>query len=128
MTLIGAIFFEVPAIVGYFSASSWVWWEKFVYLNLHTILGVVFFDGYSLLTFHKIGRNVILFRPRKLSYWPPLLYFLGGIPYVVYAVLATLDTYYQTEAVTMSLIGAILYLIGSIIMMVEIGVADDDDF
>jgi len=125
-TLVGALFFEVPAIVGYFYSPHWLWWEKFVYLNLHTILGVVFFDVYAILTFWKFGTGLGMFDFSNIAFYPPFFYFLGGFPFVVYAVLANLDVYYQTEAVTMSLIGSILYFVGSVVMMVEIGLEDED--
>jgi len=126
-TLIGTVFFEVPAIVGYYYSAEWTWTQKFFYLNLHTICGVVCFDVYCILTFQKIGGRLFVFEFSNLSFYPPFIYFLGGMPFIVYAVLATLDVYYQVAAVSMAVIGSVLYLVGSIIMMVEIALSDEEN-
>jgi hypothetical protein len=125
-TLVGTIFFEVPGIVAYFYSSQWTWAEKLLYLNLHTIVGVLFFDVYAVLTFWKFGGKLFIFDFGNISFYPPFFYLLGGFPFVVYAILANLDVYYQVEAVTMSLIGSVLYFVGSVVMMVEIGLDEDD--
>jgi hypothetical protein len=124
-SFVGTVFFEIPAVTIYYIDSG-KWFEKLFYINLHTFLGVICFNCFSLLSFYKFYDYPFVFRPAELPYYPPFLFVLGGFPFIVYSALATLDTYYQSAAVSMSLIGSLFYLGGSVAMQVEIILANDD--
>jgi len=54
VTFIGTVFFEIPAITAFYLGSSTKLILQFLAVNLHTIIGVVLFSAYSLLSFKKL--------------------------------------------------------------------------
>lgn len=122
LQFIGTLLFNLSTFAALASVSGWFWQELSVWAP--DVLGSVLFLASGYLAFIEVCHRFWTWKPGDLSWWVVFANLMGCIAFMISAIYAfipatTVEEINGTASVAWCLIGAIGFLAGSLLMLME---------